>query len=61
MKQLINLIFFTFLLSTFATTHAGIISFETVAAAEAGTQKEEGKQKDKKKTDAAEEEEPDCD
>ena len=65
MKRIFEIILFTFLLTAFTQTNAGLSLCDVLAASDNDSQKDEGdKKKDgKKKTgdDVEEEEEPDCD
>ena len=60
MKQLIKIILFTLLSITYASSYAGIVSCEFIAATDESTQQEDGKKKSGAEEDE-EEEEPDCD
>lgn len=60
MKHILNIIFFTFLLTAYAQVNATITSCDVLFDSDDGSKKD--KKQDKKKTGTEEEEEePDCD
>lgn len=59
MKHIVEIIFFTFLLTAYAQVNATAVSCDVLFDSDDGSQKDENK--DKKKAGAEEEEEPDCD